>query len=93
MVRTDRWVEEGAAQLLTPFVHEVVFVRERHRVRMPGDTPRPDIPLEPSGVGVSVVLPEWTASAVGWTLATMVDVARVMAPETENFAVRIAQVE
>jgi len=26
-------------------------------------------------------------------LATVVDVARVMAPEIENFAVRIAQVE
>ena len=72
---------------------DVVSVAEPHRVRMPADTPRPDIPLEPSGVGVSVVLPEWTASAVGWTLTTVVDVARVMAPATENFAVRIAQVE
>ena len=72
---------------------DVVSVPERHRVRRPADTPRPDIPLEPSGLGVSVVLPEWTASAVGWTLATVVDVARVMAPETENFAVRVAQIE
>ncbi|MCY4558482.1 MAG: hypothetical protein OXF79_19330 [Chloroflexi bacterium] len=72
---------------------DVVSVPEPHKVRMPAGTPRPDIPLEPSGVGVSVVLPEWTASAVGWTLATVVDVARVMAPEIENFAVRIAQVE
>ena len=72
---------------------DVVAVSEPHRVSMPAGTPRPDIPLEPSGVGVSVVLPEWTASAVGWTLATVVDVARVMAPETENFAVRIACME
>ena len=72
---------------------DLLSVSERHRVRVPADTPRPDIPLEPLGVGVSVVLPEWTASAVGWTLATLVDVARVMAPETENFAVRLARME
>ena len=72
---------------------DVVSVGERHRVRMPAGTPRPEIPLEPSGAGVSVMLPERTASAVGWTLATVVDVARVMAPETENFAVRLTRME
>ena len=72
---------------------DVVSVPEPHKVRMPAGTPRPEIPLEPSGVGVSVVLPEWTASAAGWTLATVVDVARVMTPETENFAVRLARME
>ncbi len=71
----------------------VVPVNERHRVRTPADMPYPQISLEPSGLGVSVVLPEWTAGAVGWTLATVVDVARVLAPETENFAVRIARIE
>ena len=93
MVRPDCRVEPGAAQLLTPLVHEVVSVREWHRIRLPADTPHPNIPLEPSGLGVSVVLPERTASAVGWTLTTVVDLARVIAPETENFAIRIAQVE
>ena len=63
---------------------DVVSVGERHGVRMPADTPRPDIPLEPSGVGVSVVLPEWTAGAAGWTLATVVDVARVVAPKPKT---------
>ena len=72
---------------------DVVSVPEPHKVRMPVDTPYPSISVEPSGHGVSAMLPEWTASAAGWTLATVVDVARVMAPETENFAVRIAQVE
>ena len=70
----------------------VVPVDEPHRVRRPADAPYPDISLEPSGLGISVVLPEWTASAAGWTLATVVDEVRVLAPETEDFAVRIARV-
>ena len=74
-------------------ISEAVSVDERHRVRMPGDTPHPNIPLEPSGLGVSVVLPEWTACAAGWTLATVVDVARVMAPEIEHFAARRTRME
>ena len=71
----------------------VVPIDEPHRVRGPADTPYPDISLEPSGLGVSMVLPEWSAGAVGWILATVVDEVRVMAPETENFAVRIARIE
>lgn len=71
----------------------VVPVGEPHRVRGPADAPYPDISLEPSGLGVSMVLPEWTASAAGWILATVVDEVRVLAPETENFAVRIAQID
>ena len=70
----------------------VVPMDEPHRVRGPADAPYPDISLEPSGLGVSVVLPERTASAAGWVLATVVDVACVLAPETEDFAVRIAQI-
>ena len=71
----------------------IVTIDEPHRVRGPADTPYPDISLEPSGLGVSMVLPEWSAGAVGWILATVVDEVRVMAPETENFAVRIARIE
>ena len=68
-------------------------IDELHRVRGPADAPYPDISLEPSGLGVSVVLPEWSAGAAGWILATVVDEVRVLAPETENFAVRIARIE
>ena len=65
---------------------------EPHRVRAPADTPYPDISLEPSGLGVSMVLPEWSAGAAGWILAIVVDEVRVLAPEIENFAVRIARI-
>lgn len=37
---------------------EVVSVPEQSRVRMPAATPQPDIPLEASDLGVSVMLPE-----------------------------------
>ena len=71
---------------------EAVSVLDQYIVRRLADTPHPNIPIELSGLGLSVVLPEWTASAVGWASATGVDVARVRAPETKNFAVRIARV-
>ena len=45
-----------------------------------------------SGLGVSVALPEWTASAVGWVLATVIDRARASAPDVRNFAVRVTRV-
>jgi len=85
------WVYVGLANrtdltAVGDVVIDVVFVRERDRVRMPTNTSPPNISLEPSGLGISMVLPEWTASAAGWTLATVVEAACVMAPETENFA-------
>ena len=45
-----------------------------------------------SGLGVSVTLPEWTASAVGWVLAKVIDAARASAPDVPNFAVRVTRV-
>ena len=44
---------------------QVVAISEQHKVRVPSNTPLPDIPLDPSDLGVSVSLPEWTPSAVG----------------------------
>lgn len=72
---------------------QVVSISEQHKVRVPSNTPLPDIPIDPSDLGVSVSLPEWTPSAVGWTLATVVNAARGIAPDAENFSVRIARVE
>ena len=67
-------------------------VPEQHKVRIPGSTPFPDTPLEPSNTGISVSLPEWSASAAGWVLATVIDAAHTIAPDAEDFAVRITRV-
>ena len=65
---------------------------EQLKVRKPGSTPSPDVPFEPSSVGVSVKMPEWTASAAGWALAAVTDAAHAIAPDVEDFAVRITRV-
>ena len=49
-------------------------------------------PLEPSALGVSATMPEWTASAAGWVLASVNDAARAIAAGVEDFAVRITRV-
>ena len=71
----------------------VVAVPERHSVRAWVDAP-PVYSISPahSGLGVSVTLPEWTASAVAWVLALVIDTARASAPDGRNFAVRVTRV-
>ena len=70
-----------------------VAVPEQHFIRVPASTPRPDISLEPSGLGVPVALPQWTASAAGWVLANTINTARDFAPDVETLAVRITRVQ
>ncbi|MDE2838922.1 MAG: hypothetical protein OXL97_15650 [Chloroflexota bacterium] len=50
-------------------------------------------PVSParSGFGVSVTLPEWTASAVAWAIAIVMDRARAGAPDVSRFAVRVTR--
>ncbi len=45
-----------------------------------------------AGRGVTVALPEWTASAVAWVLAAVIDTARALTPEVRNGAVRVTRV-
>ena len=45
-----------------------------------------------SDIGVSVAMPEWTPSAVGWVLASVVDAARDIEPDASDFAVRVTRV-
>ena len=54
----------------------------------------PGYPISPahSGLGVSVTLPEWTASAAGLALAIVIDTARANTPNLRHFAVRITRV-
>ena len=70
----------------------VVAVPEQHSVRAWVDAP-PVYSISPahSGLGVSVTLPEWTASAVAWVLAMVIDTARASAPDISNFAVRVTR--
>ena len=63
----------------------------QHRVRTPDSPPKPEISFHPADLGISAGLPEWTASAVGWALAAVVDAARDLTPHVENFAIRIAR--
>ena len=70
----------------------VVSVPEQYSVRASVETPVRSIFPARSGLGLSVTLPEWTASAAAWVLAMVIDTARAIAPEVGNFTVRIVRV-
>ena len=70
----------------------VVSVPERHSIKAGVETPIRSISPAHSGLGVSVTLPEWTASAAAWVLAIVIDTARASAPDVRNFAVRVTRV-
>ena len=70
----------------------VVDVPEQHSIKAAFEWPHRSISPAHSGLGMLVMLPEWTASAVGWVLATVIDVARVGTPDVSNFAVRVTRV-
>ena len=42
--------------------------------------------------GVLVSLPEWTPSAAGWVLASVINAARALESDTSSFAIRITRV-
>ena len=69
----------------------VVAVPEQHSIKVKEQPFRSITPAH-SGLGVSATLPEWTASAAGQVLATVIDAARDIAPDTRNLAVRITRV-
>ena len=70
----------------------VAAVPEQHSVKGPVEMPWTVVSPARSGLGVSVTLPEWTASAMGWVLANVIDAARASAPDVRNFAVRVTRV-
>ncbi len=65
---------------------------DEHRVRVPGSSIIQSVAFEPSEIGLSVRMPEWSATAAGWVLATVVDAAHTIAPDVENFVLRITRV-
>ena len=70
----------------------VVSVPEQHSVKAGVEAPIRSISPGRSGLGLSVSLPEWTASAAAWVLAMVIDTARGRAPDVSNFAVRVTRV-
>ena len=70
----------------------VVSVPEQYSVKAGVETPVRSISPARSGLGLSVTLPEWTASAAGWVLAMVIDTARASAPDVGSFAVRIVRI-
>ena len=70
----------------------VVAVPEQYSIRTGIETPIHRISPASSGLGISVTLPEWTPSAAGWALAIVVDAARLIKPDVNNFAVRVTRV-
>ena len=70
----------------------VVAVPQQHSIKAGVETPVRSFSPSPSGLGVSVTLPEWTASAIGWVLAIVIDAAGTSAPDVSNFAVRVTRV-
>lgn len=69
-----------------------VTVPERHMVKTPGE-----MPYYPSSrrskVGLSVTMPEWTPSAAGWVLASVIDVACAGDHDVSEFTIRITRVQ
>ena len=70
----------------------VVAVPEQHSIKVGFETPIRSISAARSGLGLSVTLPEWTASAAAWALAIVIDTARANAPDVSKFAVRVVRV-
>ena len=72
---------------------EFTPVSEKHMVSIPAET-GPYHPIAPhSDTGVLVTLPEWTPSAAGWVLASVVDAARQINPNAANFTLRLTRVQ
>ena len=72
----------------------VVTAPGQHSIRIIGaETPIRSISPARSGLGISVTLPEWTPSAAGWVLASVVDAARLINPNATDCAVRLTRVQ
>lgn len=68
-----------------------VPVLPQHSIKAPVEAPL-DVDLSPARFGVSVGLPEWSASSAAWALAVVIDTARAGGSATRNFAVRLTRV-
>ncbi len=62
-------------------------------VRAPAEYPISSVTPARSGLGLSVTLPEWTASAAGWALAEVINTALGIAPDVRHFTLRLSRVD
>lgn len=69
-----------------------VPVPTQHSIEVPVEAPI-DVVLSPARSGVSVRMPEWSASSAAWALAVVTDTALVGRAATRDFAVRLTQVQ
>lgn len=68
----------------------LVPVPRQQSIEIPAEVPS-DVVLSPAERGVSVRLPEWSASSAAWVLAVVIDTARAGGPGARNFAVRLSR--
>ena len=71
----------------------VVDVPAPHLIHLPAAPEHFSPALVPADLGVAVTLPEWTASAAGWSLGLIIDTARALMPAGyRRCAVRVTRV-
>ena len=76
-----------------PFEFRILAdVPEKHKVKVPVETPFYPASRQ-SDTGVFVTLPEWTPSAAGWVLASVIDAAQLVQPDASNFAIRVTRLD
>ncbi len=71
----------------------LIPVQEPHQIRVPSAMPHDFSNLTPANHGLSVILPEWQASAVGWATALVIDTALEIMPDVRNCAVRVTRTQ
>ena len=88
LVENLQWRNTGSFRF-----NSVADVPEQHMVKMADEEPSWLDRREASPFGVSVAMPEWTPSAVGWVLASVIEAARTIGPDADSFAVRITRLQ
>jgi len=86
LVADLQWRNTGSFEF-----RSIVDVPEQHMVDTAAEGPLWLDRCDASSFGVAVTMPEWTPSAAGWVLASVIDSARTVEPNADSFAVRITR--
>ena len=86
LVADLQWRNTGSFEF-----RSVVDVPQQHMVDTAAEGPLWLDRCGGSSLGVSVTMPEWTPSAAGWVLASVIDSARTIEPDADSFAVRVTR--
>ncbi len=87
LVASLQWRNTGSFEF-----RSVVDVPEQHMVKVSTGTHFHPVRRGGSDQGVFVTMPEWSPSAAGWVLASVIDAARAIEPDVSSFAVRVTRV-